>query len=192
MTDASQRAHWVVLHGFESSPQSQKAQQLRHWAENFGHSVEIPQLPPKWREMSDYFNQQAPRWSQPNVVFIGSSMGGLCAHALASRWQRRAVLINPLVDLSEIMQSRAGSRFHPYLQCQYQLTADDVAALAELAEQRSDEVDALVLVQSADEVLPAELTRRYYQRQRMIFEHGGDHRFQGFQKYSKAIAQFCR
>jgi len=92
--------HVFYLHGFGSSPSSQKAVRFKEMLEENGAKVEIPDLNfPSFREMTlatqlDLLESkidQLPR-SIPLVLF-GSSMGGLLASLLAQRKKTISALV---------------------------------------------------------------------------------------------------
>jgi len=86
----------VYLHGFNSSPQSHKAQVFaRHMAERaLAAEFACPTLPPSAREAI----RVAERLAGKSVCYVGSSLGGFYATYLVEKHGGRAVLINPAID----------------------------------------------------------------------------------------------
>ena len=84
----------VYLHGFNSSPQSHKAQVLRRYLEERGRGAQFacPALPPL---ASDALREIERALPQKPLCFVGSSLGGFYATYLAENLGVRAVLINP-------------------------------------------------------------------------------------------------
>lgn len=87
----------VYIHGFNSSPQSHKAQQFQRWiaAQHPEITLHIPALKPfpldAIKQLEDLANLLQ------HTGFIGSSLGGFYAVYLAEKFKARAVVINPAV-----------------------------------------------------------------------------------------------
>ncbi|MFV0679298.1 YqiA/YcfP family alpha/beta fold hydrolase [Ottowia sp.] len=92
--------HLLYLHGFRSSPQSSKAQQVAarvaadypdvHWW--------CPQLPPSPKAAAALIDAGTADWPAAHMAVIGSSLGGFYATWLAQRRGCKAVVLNPAVD----------------------------------------------------------------------------------------------
>ena len=91
----------VYLHGFRSSPQSNKAQRLkaRMAALGLGDLFWCGQLPPSPRAAIALAERQIAAARAPGapVTVVGSSLGGYYATHLAEKHGLRAVLVNPAV-----------------------------------------------------------------------------------------------
>src|SRR6266446_4910105 len=87
----------VYLHGFNSSPQSQKAQILGRYMAERGLASEYacPALPPLASDAVRTIEKLMPG---KNCCFIGSSLGGFYATHLAEKHNEKALLINPAID----------------------------------------------------------------------------------------------
>ena len=92
--------HLLYLHGFRSSPQSNKARQMAarvaaefprvHWW--------CPQLPPSPAAAAALIDAGTADWPAEQMAVIGSSLGGYYATWLAEARGCRAVVLNPAVD----------------------------------------------------------------------------------------------
>lgn len=106
----------VYLHGFRSSPSSMKAQKVYADFLRQGNLAQlwIPQLPASPREaMQMVVDEVQNRLSHDpdlSLGFIGSSLGGFYATALAEQWpmQARALLLNPAVKPYDDLQDQTG------------------------------------------------------------------------------------
>lgn len=186
----------LYLHGFESSPGSQKIGQTRQFLEERSATIrlEAPQQPASMaaiRSVLDHYVDQ----SEPPTAVIGSSLGGFWTHYVVSRLRQRGhavrgVLINPAVRPLAWMPPEAHQRVHPYTQEEYWLGPQDAEVLAAVQGELRDDVELLVLLQAADEVLDARMAQKRYSGQRMIIEQGGDHSFQNFPRYLPAVLEF--
>jgi predicted esterase YcpF (UPF0227 family) len=103
-------SHLLFLHGFRSSPQSQKARQLGDWLR--AHRPDLtwwcPQLPPSPREAVALLENGCLDWPKAHTAVIGSSLGGYYASVLAERWGSRAVLLNPAVNPARDLAAHIG------------------------------------------------------------------------------------
>ncbi len=92
--------HLLYLHGFRSSPQSTKAQQMAHLvAITLPHLTWwCPQLPPSPQAAADLIAQGTADWPSHSMAVMGSSLGGFYATWLAAQRGCPAVLINPAID----------------------------------------------------------------------------------------------
>ena len=124
--------------------------------------------------------------SSPGPVYlIGSSLGGFWATWLAEKYNLRAVLINPVVDLGLFNQ--------PYLNLQLKnYHTEDTYRLEQQHIAGYNGVDVpiirrplnyLLMVQAGDEVLDYRLSVQKYQQCQQIVEPGGDHTLQHFEKH---------
>lgn len=180
----------IYLHGFNSSPNAMKAQQVEYFLQNYTTTYEyhrpwIPDLPEQAVAMLDAFLQQ---FTGRRVFLIGSSLGGYYATWLAERYACKAALVNPSIRPYELLHQHLGEQRNPYSGQRYTLTTAHMQTLKSLFLQRIMHPSRyLVLLQMADEVLNAvEASQRFYQSRCMI-EPGGNHQFQEFQRYLPAI-----
>lgn len=114
-------------------------------------------------------------------LLVGSSLGGYYATYLAHHHGLSALLINPAVRPHLLFDGYLGPQTNHYTGETWELTADHVAALAELdVPEPSDPARYQVWLQSADETLDYRHAERYYRRCALRIQAGGDHGFQGF------------
>jgi len=119
------------------------------------------------------------------VYLIGSSLGGFWATWLAEKYNLRAVLINPVVDLGLFNQTYLNVQLKNYhTEDTYRLEQQHIAgynAVDVPIIRRA--LNYLLMVQTGDEVLDYRLSVDKYQGCRQIVEAGGDHTFQHFEKH---------
>ena len=89
----------IYLHGFNSSPQSHKAQVLgRYLAERgLGECYACPALPHQPEAAVAVIETELARAPKGPVTLVGSSLGGYYATWLSENHGLKAVLINPAV-----------------------------------------------------------------------------------------------
>ncbi len=182
---------FLYLHGFNSSPGSGKARQTEAWLAATHPDVDFicPFLSP-FPEVA-MAQAEAAMAGHQVVGILGSSMGGFFATFLAERYDCRAVLINPAVRPWEGRDHLLGDQanyhtgeVHRIEPCHLdQLRAYDVPVLSQAGR-------FLVLVQTGDEVLDYHQAVTKYAGAQMIVEDGGDHGFQGYERYLPDIYRF--
>src|SRR6266480_7015507 len=90
----------VYLHGFNSSPQSGKAQYLKRYLDERGKGAEFvcPQLPHRPDLALAVIEADIAQQPKEKITLVGSSLGGFYATWLAEKHNVRAVLIKPAID----------------------------------------------------------------------------------------------
>ena len=91
--------HLLYLHGFRSSPQSNKARQVAARVAQRHPRVTwwCPQLPPSPKAAVDMVMQGIAAWPRPRMAVMGSSLGGFYATCVAEATGCKAVLLNPAI-----------------------------------------------------------------------------------------------
>ncbi len=126
------------------------------------------------------------------IYLMGSSLGGFWATWLAEKYDLRAVLINPVVDLGLFNQTYVNVRLKNYhTEDTYMLEQQHITGFraVDVPEIRRPE-NYLLMVQTGDEVLDYRLSVHKYAGCRQIVETGGDHTFQHFENHIAAAMGF--
>lgn len=176
----------VYLHGFKSSPSAVKAQEVGVYIRQKMLTLEY--LQPSIPDTPDLAISQLETMMQSlqgrQVLLIGSSLGGYYATWLAERFNARAVLVNPAVHPHKIWDKYIGLHQNPYSGVQFTITSAHLESLQSIYLPIIPHSERyLVLLQTGDEVLDALEASKAFYRSACIIEYGGDHRFQGFQRY---------
>jgi predicted esterase YcpF (UPF0227 family) len=101
--------------------------------------------------------------------------------------------VNPAARPYELLANMLGEHDHPYTREVYQLTELHMHQLEQLAVSGNDVKDLLwLLSQTGDEVLDFNQAVLDYKGAKQTVECGGDHSFQGFERYCSAIVDFIR
>lgn len=188
-------ASLLYIHGFLSSPASFKAVQLGQWLAAHKPHIRFlcPALPPypdAARQQLEALVASAPR----PLGLVGSSLGGYWASYLAERYDLRAVLVNPSVNPCAMLPAyfdQPLKNFHT--DALYQLTAEHLPQLAAVDTPVINRPDNFwLLAQTGDETLDYRLAAQKYARCRHTIEAGGDHSFQGFERFFEPITDFLR
>ncbi|WXL25227.1 YqiA/YcfP family alpha/beta fold hydrolase [Ectopseudomonas mendocina] len=171
----------LYIHGFNSAPASRKATQLSQAMAQMGleNNLRVPALHHHPRQAIAQLQALIEELGQP--LLVGSSLGGYYATYLAQRHGLSALLINPAVRPHLLFDGYLGPQTNLYTGETWELTADHVAALAELDVAEPVDSDRYqVWLQTADETLDYRHAERYYQHCALRIQAGGDHSFQGF------------
>ena len=186
--------HVLYLHGFRSSPQSTKAQQVaRVMATQFAHLTWwCPQLPPSPKAAAQLIQAGTAGWPAHRMAVIGSSLGGFYATWLAAQRGCKAVLLNPAIDPARDLAKYIGE------QSTWHNPADRFYFAPEFVDElRALEVGPLphperlwALIAKGDEVLDwREMTARYPGSPQVVME-GGDHAISTFETYLPQVIEF--
>jgi uncharacterized protein len=180
----------IYLHGFNSSPQSHKAQLMRAYMAERGLASHFacPALPPL---ASDAVAQIERRVPAKNVCFVGSSLGGFYATYLAEKHAARAVLINPAIEPHVGLRAYIGPQKNLHTGEPYELTDAHVRQWEALYVPQITPSRYLLLVETADEVLDYREALRRYAGAEQIVVQGGDHSLQSFPQHLPRILQFA-
>jgi predicted esterase YcpF (UPF0227 family) len=187
----------LYIHGFLSSPLSQKARQMGEWlnANRPQVSYYCPFLTPypddTLRSLESIVKDHGIEEGK-DLYLIGSSLGGFWATWLAEKYNLKSVLINPVVDLGIFKSEFINKELRNYhTNDSYILTEHDMQRFSELIhdEIRKPE-NYLLLLQTGDEVLDYQLAIDKYPKSGHLVENGGDHVYQGFTEKIEIIMDF--
>jgi predicted esterase YcpF (UPF0227 family) len=183
----------IYLHGFLSSPQSQKALQFFEYVKaNYPDlAIEIPQLADYPNEALAIIEQLVTKHKGRKLRFIGSSLGGFLSTFMVEKYSGKAVLINPAVRPFELLVDFLGEHINPNTQQPFLLEnkhIDDLRLLNTPTLKPTS--DYWVLLQTADETLDYRQAETKYQDYKLSIEQGGDHSFQDFQRFLPDIFRF--
>ena len=188
--------HLLYLHGFRSSPQSTKAQQMAaRIAVDFPTVTWwCPQLPPSPREAADLIGQGTLLWPRESMAVIGSSLGGFYATWFAEQWGCKAVMLNPAVHAPRDLAKYIGehtSWHNPAEKFVFKaLYVDELRALECVGLARPD--NYLAIIAKGDEVLDwREMSARYAGARIRLLE-GGDHALSDFEDHLEDILSFLK
>jgi predicted esterase YcpF (UPF0227 family) len=183
----------VYLHGFNSSPQSHKAQVLgRYMAERgLGAQWACPALPPLAADAVGAVEVLIARHAGERWCFLGSSLGGYYATYLAEKHDARAVLLNPAIAPHLGLRAHLGEQRNLHSGEPYLLTEAHLAGWERLWVPRITPSRYLLIVETGDEVLDyRQAVARYQGAEQRVIE-GGDHSLQSFPRHLPRILAFA-
>lgn len=178
--------HLLYLHGFRSSPQSNKARLLAERVARRHPAVHwwCPQLPPSPRAAADLVMRGIAGWPRASMAVVGSSLGGFYATYVAAMTRCRAVLLNPAVHPARDLAHHIGQQTawhnadeHFYFRPEFiaELGALEVGPLP-----RPER--CLAIIAKGDEVLDWREMVARYPGSRLTLIEGGDHALSDFDR----------
>ena len=183
----------LYLHGFNSSPESKKAQQTRRWVEQHAAAVEFlcPALPPHANAAMALLEKMVTDRPEGSVALIGSSMGGFFASCLVEKFAIRAALVNPAVSPHRGLGQWLGENANYHSGEKWLFGQQHIDEYRRLdPAQINNKNNYLVLLQSGDQVLDYRDAQQRYHGCKIILESGGDHSFIDYHQHLKTIYQF--
>jgi predicted esterase YcpF (UPF0227 family) len=180
----------VYLHGFNSSPQSHKAQVMQRFMAQRGlaHEYACPALPP----LAGDAMRAVGAWLSKKPCFVGSSLGGFYATYLAETHDLKAVLINPAIDPHVGLRAYLGTQKNLHTGEPYELTEAHLREWERLYVPRITPSRYLLIVETGDEVLDYRRAVERYAGAEQVVVPGGDHSLQSFPQHLSRILEFSR
>lgn len=186
--------HLLYLHGFRSSPQSNKARIMADYVSAKHPKVRwwCPQLPPSPRDAASLIVEGIASWPRQSMAVMGSSLGGYYASWVAQLARCKSVLINPAVNPARDLEKYIGEQasWHDpeekfFFRPEYidELRLLDTRSMTPAAPE-------MVLIAQGDEVLDwTEMSARYPHALQLVQE-GGDHALSNFEEYLGRVEEF--
>jgi uncharacterized protein len=181
----------IYIHGFGGSGEGSKATLLRPLFRSDG--IIAPSLPTNpalaiatLSELIETFRRIE------TVMLIGSSLGGFYTLHLATKYNLKAVLINPAIrpyeTLSRALGVSGGENF--FDGSRYEWNESHLQTLKSLIPIKVNVDNILLLLQKGDEVLDYSDASTQLEGCEQIIEEGGDHSFRGIERHVGRIKQF--
>ena len=180
----------VYLHGFNSSPQSHKAQVMAKYLQERGLASQYacPALPPLAGEAIREI-EKLPLGAA--TCLVGSSLGGFYATYLAEKHGARAALINPAIEPHVGLRAYLGPQTNLHTGAPYDLTERHLQEWEALVVPAIHPERYLLLVETGDEILDYRQAVARYAGAQQIVVQGGDHSLQSFPEHLPAILRFA-
>ena len=181
----------VYLHGFNSSPQSHKAQVFgRYMAERgLADRYVCPALPPRADAAVGIVRRLIE--GKKDVCYVGSSLGGFYATYMVETHGGKAVLINPAIDPHIGLRGYLGPQKNLYTGEAYELEEAHLGEWRRLYVSKITPQRYLLLVETGDEVLDYRRAVERYAGAQQIVVRGGDHTLQSFPQHLPRIVEFA-
>ena len=188
----SKRFHLFYVHGFNSSPQSAKAQLLKRAVINDPQiEFHVPTLGFDPENAIAVLCKAIEACLPDPIGLVGSSMGGFYGTWVAEKYDLPLVMINPAVRPYELLADHLGEVENEYTGEKFTFTLDHVDVFKKLeVTQLSKPERYLLLTQTADEVLDYRQGVAKYAASKQMVEQGGSHGFDNFEEYIPTIFEF--
>ena len=181
----------VYLHGFNSSPQSHKAQVLKRYMEERGLARDFacPALPVSARAALQVIRDTVK--GRGPMCYLGSSLGGFYATYLVEKDGGKAALINPAIDPHVGLRAYLGPQANLYTGEAYELTEKHLDEWRDIYVPKVTPDRYLLVVETGDEVLDYQRAVARYAGAEQVVVQGGDHSLQSFPTHLERILKFA-
>lgn len=179
----------IYIHGFGSSGVRGKATLLK---KHFNDKIILPSLSyvptlaiHTLEQLIEMLLNQGEK-----VGLVGSSLGGYYSIYLAQKYQLKAVLINPAITPYKTLD-KIGMATNYYDLSSFEVTQEHMQMLKTFeVDSITNEKNIMVLLQKADELLNYEDTIKKMPHAHFKIEEGGNHSFEGIERYFDEIESF--
>jgi uncharacterized protein len=195
MPDHESHPMIVYIHGFNSSPASTKANQLRSRLATLGREQELvcPALSHWPAEAFGMLEKTIAGCAPDSVTLVGSSLGGFYATALTGKYGVRSVLVNPGITPHEGLRAYLGPQKNLHTGEPYEFSERHLEQMAALYVARPTKLDRYLLLHTTgDELLDWRIAADHYAGCRQIIVQGGDHGFEEFERYLDIVLAFAK
>ncbi|NQY92929.1 MAG: esterase [Campylobacteraceae bacterium] len=179
----------IYIHGFASSGFGGKATLFKkHYADDIFCPTlsHIPALAINTLEQLIQIHLK----NNEKIHLIGSSLGGFYAIYLANKYNLKAVLINPAIFPYKTLD-KIGMVTHYFDMSTFEVTKTHLDFLKSLETSfLTDEKNFMLLLQKGDETLDYEEAVLKLSNANVIIEEGGNHTFEGIERYFETIDCF--
>ena len=182
----------LYFHGFKSSSDSGKAQDFRKFIENQTSQTKIliPDLEDSFQEankqIEDLISENA-----PNILFMGSSLGGYYAFYFAQLYKTKSVLINPAIPPLKDFEIHLGKNENYATGNKFTISKDDISYVRSLHHKKILEPkNNLILLESGDEILNYAESSSYFRGSYIDIFYGGNHSYTSIKEKFTKIKDF--
>lgn len=182
----------IYIHGFNSSPLSLKAGQLRQHVKQLGlaSQLSVPALPFPPDAAMQQLQQLIEQYQ--DVALVGSSLGGFYASWLAQQYDLKAVLINPAVNPWKLLDKSTAIQHNYHTGEAWELQPAWVQQLKQYAIDKPAHPNKLLLMtQTGDDTLDWRDGWELYRDCHLFRGLGGSHGFDNFDSFIPFILRFC-
>ena len=182
----------LYFHGFKSSSDSGKAQEFKKFIENKTSQTKIiiPDLKDDFKEankqIEDLISENA-----PNILFMGSSLGGYYALYFAQLYETKSVLINPAIPPLKDFEIHLGKNENYATGNKFTISKDDISYVRSLHHKKILEPkNNLILLESGDEILNYVESSSYFRGSYIDIFYGGNHSYTSIKEKFTKIKDF--
>lgn len=187
---------FVYLHGFKSSPLSNKAQLTKAAIEKriqLGEQITwySPQLPASPRKAIEMVRDHIGGQTFSSLSFMGSSLGGYYATYLAEQFPSKVSLLNPAIEPARDLEKYIGEQKSWHQDEVFHFLPEYIQELQDIYVKDITQAERyFLLAAKRDEVLDwREMVGKYPGAQQLILE-GGDHAISDYPNHLNQLMDF--
>jgi predicted esterase YcpF (UPF0227 family) len=181
----------LYIHGFASCGLGGKARAFREYYKSKNKKLFAPSLAYNPNLAIDTLEQFI-ELHERKVNLIGSSLGGYYATYLATKYDLKAVLINPAVKSTKVLENSVGMQTHYCDLSKFEWNEIHINELKKFNIVNPKVENFMLLLQSGDEVLNYKDALEKFQGAKIVLEEGGNHSFEGIERYFEEIEEFFK
>ena len=182
----------LYFHGFKSSSDSSKAQEFKKFIENKTSQTKIiiPDLKDDFKEAHKQIEGLIDK-NSPNILYMGSSLGGYYALYFAQLYKTKSVLINPAIPPLKDFEIHLGKNENYATGNKFTISKDDISYVRNLHHKKILEPkNNLILLESGDEVLNYVEASSYFRGSYIDIFYGGNHSYTSIKEKFTKIKDF--
>lgn len=181
----------IYIHGFGSHGNGSKAKALRGYCKEHAIRFIAPSLSTV-PDLAIATLEELIESFQPveEVCLVGSSLGGYYAMFLSQKYNLPCVLINPSIYPYITLERSLGFPSNFYDQSTYEWNRAHLEMLKRFEMCEPLKNKSLLLLQTGDELLDYTEALSKLPDAEKIVEEGGNHGFEGFERYFENITEF--
>ena len=175
----------LYIHGFRTTSISHKANILKaHYQSNHIFIADHSLIPSKAIQDLEKIIEEK------NITsIIASSLGGFYATYLSEKYNLKTVLINPSVAPYKTLKRYLGENERED-GVKFFWKEDHLAMLEQFKIENPTDKNYFLFLQKGDEVLDYTVAKNFYKKSKLLIEEGGNHRFDGFERFFDEVTAF--
>ena len=184
----------LYFHGFKSSSDSTKAKDLHKFiSKRTKNTILItPNIHDSFHDAHDQIINLIES-NQPNISFMGSSLGGYYASFFSQKFNKKAVLINPAIPPLKDFEMHLGKNKNYSNGNKFIITKNDIDYIRSLSYKKIlKPKNLMILLESGDEILNYNDASSYFSGSHIDILYGGDHSYSSFKVKFNKIQDFLK
>ena len=184
----------LYFHGFKSSSDSTKAKDLHKFISRRTRNTILitPNIHDNFHDAHDQIINLIES-NQPNIFFMGSSLGGYYASFFSQKFNKKAVLINPAIPPLKDFEMHLGKNKNYSNGNKFIITKNDIDYIRSLSYKKIlKPKNLMILLESGDEILNYNDASSYFSGSHIDILYGGDHSYSSFKEKFNKIQDFLK
>lgn len=184
----------LYFHGFKSSSDSTKAKDLHKFISRQTRNTILitPNIHDNFHDAHDQIINLIES-NQPNIFFMGSSLGGYYASFFSQKYNKKAVLINPAIPPLKDFEMHLGKNKNYSNGNKFIITKNDIDYIRSLSYKKIlKPKNLMILLESGDEILNYNDTSSYFSGSHIDILYGGDHSYSSLKEKFNKIQDFLK